>query len=156
MEKIVKDKQDIKENEFQEQLSVWKKPVIMRIELKRTLEGAGSGADFNCTSVLAGPNSHCDVWLSGRWLTVGQVKMANPRLLIESLAVKHPLPEAWLFASSEMIMQDKPATKDNELQEQELTTWHKPVIMRIELKRTMFGSSSLTDCFQDASTKNCA
>jgi len=36
----------VKENEVQEQqLPKWKKPVIMRIEFKRTMEDAGSGED---------------------------------------------------------------------------------------------------------------
>jgi len=40
------EKQDTKENEVQEQLPAWKKPVIMRIELARTMIHFGSGGDL--------------------------------------------------------------------------------------------------------------
>lgn len=49
-------------------------------------------------------------------------------------------------------MTDKPITTGNELQVDQLPTWHKPDIMRLELKRTLFGVGSLIDCsFQAAS-----
>jgi len=42
----MQDKQVTKDNEVQEQLPTWKKPVIMRIELKRTMLLLGSGTDL--------------------------------------------------------------------------------------------------------------
>jgi len=45
------EKQDTKENEPQEQLPTWKKPVIMHIELKRTMFFTGSALDCATGSV---------------------------------------------------------------------------------------------------------
>jgi len=47
-------------------------------------------------------------------------------------------------------MQDKQVTKENEVQDKQLSAWRKPVIMRIELKRTWLGGSDQEDA--EAST----
>jgi len=36
--------------------------------------------------------------------------------------------------------------KENEVQDKQLPAWKKPVIMRIELARTLFRSGSAIDC----------